>query len=144
VFGVEQFFFGALHGDGGKAVFDWATLGAFPDAWLQRYGRERYAMTDPLLAAVRQGGNAFFWDDVMDRSALAKPAREMFDHLSSSGIHSGFVASRRSKGSTQIVSIMGTELDQSNRAVRIGLDIVAARLLAGLDQFGALPNRYVT
>jgi len=141
VFGVEQFFFGALHGDDRQAEFDWATLGAFPDVWLQRYDRERYAMTDPLLAIVRQGGNAFFWDDVMDRAALAKPARDMFDRLSGSGIHCGFVASRRSKGSTQIVSMMGSKLDQSNRATRLGLDIVAARLLAGLDQLGALPNR---
>jgi transcriptional regulator with XRE-family HTH domain len=82
--GIAQFFFGTLY-DGSHPGFDWANFGTFPAAWLQRYDREHYAMTDPLLGVVRARDKSFFWDDVLERRTLKRPAREMFERVEAQG-----------------------------------------------------------
>ncbi|CAM3250243.1 hypothetical protein SPAN111604_13190 [Sphingomonas antarctica] len=135
--GVAHFFFGTLI-DSAKPQFDWANFGAFPAAWLQSYDRERYAMTDPLLAATRIRRDSFFWEDVIDRRALTRSARDMFDSVAARGIFSGFVLSQRREGLIRIVSMMGSRLDARDQVTRVGLEIMGSRMLAGLDRLEAL------
>jgi transcriptional regulator with XRE-family HTH domain len=135
--GVTQFFFGAL-GDDANPGFAWASFGAFPVAWLQRYDRRRYATTDPLLAAARARTGSFSWGDVIDRRSLTRPAREMFDSAEALGISSGFVVSRRRPDGIQLVSMMGSHVDSRSRSARLGLEIMGSRMLTALDRLGAL------
>ncbi|MBA3897810.1 MAG: autoinducer binding domain-containing protein [Sphingomonadaceae bacterium] len=140
-FGIAKFFFGTLSLEiHSRLRFDWANFGAFPSSWLQSYDRERYAMTDPLLTVARDRTDSFFWDDVIDRRSLSRPARDMFERAEAGGISSGFVVTRRRKGSIQIVSMMGAQADRRDRVARLGLEIVGSRMLIGLDRLGALPE----
>jgi transcriptional regulator with XRE-family HTH domain len=143
-FGVTQFFFGELGiRTTRQSAFRWLSLGAFPDNWLRRYDRKQYAMTDPLLVAVHKT-DCFFWDDVVDRRSLANPARTMFDEVESVGISSGFVASKRRERSIQIASLMGSNIDSRDPVVRLGLEILASRMLSGLHRMGAFAPRKVS
>lgn len=141
-FGIGQFFFGTLSEDttASPGGFDWANFGAFPSSWLYLYDRERYAMTDPLLSVVRTKSDSFFWDDVIERRSLSGPASEMFERAEAGGVSSGFVVSRRRKGSIQIVSMMGARIDRYNRTVRVGLDVLGSRMLVDLERLGALQH----
>ncbi|MEP7062579.1 MAG: autoinducer binding domain-containing protein [Betaproteobacteria bacterium] len=140
-FGIGQFFFGTLAGESSAMPgFDWANFGAFPTSWLHFYDRERYAMTDPLLAVVRARSDSFFWDEVIDRRTLAGPAREMFERAEAGGVSSGFVVSRRREGSIQIASMMGARVDRRSRLARVALEMLGSRMLVDLDRLGALPH----
>lgn len=131
--GVTHFFFGRM-GNGPRSGFDWADAGAFPANWLRAYDRERYAATDPLLAVVRAGRDCFFWDEVIDRRALTRPARAMFDAVAARGLSAGFVTASRRRQSTALISMMGQTLDRRDDGIRLGLEVLGSRMLSAFER----------
>lgn len=123
--------------------FHWRNLGAFPGAWLEHYDSQRYAESDPLVAAVMRERRGFFWQDMVERSSLSGPARSMFDDAADRGVHAGFVASQyHGDGSIRMISMMGDGSGAQGPAQRLALDLLGHRIIERLATLEpALPQR---
>lgn len=132
--GMTQFFFGTIRRRG----FEPEDHGAFPAAWLQRYAREDYAATDPLVGAAVSHGGCFYWEDVVDGSALPAPARRMFDEAAAGGIDTGFVASARVGDGVRLVSMMGRRAVWRDPAQRVGLQMLGRQMIDRLERIEAM------
>ena len=60
-----------------------------PDGFVSSYLAENFIDIDPVLAAVPQFARGFRWDDLMRRSDVSKPARDMMGACGELGVRSG-------------------------------------------------------